>query len=129
LACDLLISNKRHRYTRDNNNEDQNNWSPEKNNYRNSCLGINLRRCLFFYFGYPLSKQLTVFDRHKDDMNNLFKKGRQILNEVLSQYEQLRVNAENEQQAMRCGAFNPRFLAKIKRSKTATTRIRTKKKR
>ena len=35
----------------------------------------------------------------------------------LSQYEKLRVNAENEYQAMSCGAFNPRFLAMIKKSK------------
>ena len=50
-------------------------------------------------------------------MINLLKKGIQILNEELAQYEQLRVNAENEYQAMSCGAFNPRLLAKIKRSK------------
>ena len=40
-----------------------------------------------------------------------------ILNGELAQHEQLRVSAENEYQAMSCGAFNPRFLAKIKRSK------------
>ena len=39
----------------------------------------------------------------------------------LSQYEQLRVNAENEYQAMSCGAFNPRFLAMIKEVKSITT--------
>jgi hypothetical protein len=50
-------------------------------------------------------------------MINLLKKGIQLLNGELAQYEQLRVNAENEYQAMSCGAFNPRFLAKIKRSK------------
>ena len=50
-------------------------------------------------------------------MINLLKKGIQILNEQLAQNEQLRANAENEYQAMSCGAFNPRFLAKIKRSK------------
>ncbi len=50
-------------------------------------------------------------------MINLLKKGIQILNEEFAQYEQLRVNAENEYQAMSCGAFNPRLLAKIKRSK------------
>ena len=50
-------------------------------------------------------------------MINLLKKIIQILNEELAQHEQLRVNAENEYQAMSCGAFNPRFLAKIKRSK------------
>ena len=41
----------------------------------------------------------------------------QILNGELTRDEQLRVNAENERQAMSCGAFNPRFSAKIKRSK------------
>ena len=50
-------------------------------------------------------------------MINFFKKGIQILNEELAQYEQLRVDAENEYLAMSCGAFNPHFLAKIKRSK------------
>ena len=50
-------------------------------------------------------------------MNNLIKKVMQIFNGELTRYEQLRVNAENEYQAMSCGAFNPRFLAKIKRSK------------
>ncbi len=50
-------------------------------------------------------------------MINLFKKGRQILNGELSQYEQLRVNADNEYLAMCRGSFNPRFLARIKRSK------------
>lgn len=44
-------------------------------------------------------------------MMNLLKKGMQILNGELAQYEQLRVNTENEDQAMSCGAFNPRFLA------------------
>ena len=50
-------------------------------------------------------------------MINLLKKGIQILNEKLAQYEKLRVNAETEYLTMSCGAFNPRFLAKIKRSK------------
>ena len=50
-------------------------------------------------------------------MINLFKKGIQILNEELARIEQLRVNAENEYLAMSCGAFNPRFLAKVKSSK------------
>ena len=50
-------------------------------------------------------------------MINLFKKGIQILNERLARHEQLRVNAENEYLAMSCGAFNPRFLSKVKRSK------------
>ena len=50
-------------------------------------------------------------------MINLLKKVIQIVNEELAQYEQLRVNAENECLAMSCGAFNLRFLAKVKRSK------------
>jgi hypothetical protein len=50
-------------------------------------------------------------------MINLFKKEIQILNEEFARYEQLRVNAENEYLAMSCGAFNPRFLAKVKRSR------------
>ena len=55
-------------------------------------------------------------------MINLLKKAIQIVNEELAQYEQLRVNAENEYQAMSCGAFNPRFLARIKRSKADNTK-------
>ena len=53
-------------------------------------------------------------------MMNLIKKGMQILSEELARYELLRVNAENEHQAMSCGAFGPRFLAKIKRSNPET---------
>jgi len=49
-------------------------------------------------------------------MINLLKKVIQIFNEELTQYEKLRVNDENEYLAMSCGAFNPRLLAKIKRS-------------
>lgn len=51
-------------------------------------------------------------------MVNLLKKGMQILKGELTQYDQLRINIENEFQAMCCGAFNPRLLAKIKRSKS-----------
>jgi hypothetical protein len=50
-------------------------------------------------------------------MVNFLKKRIKIFIEGLAQYERLRVNAENEYQAMSCGSFNPRFLAKIKRSK------------
>ena len=60
-------------------------------------------------------------------MINLLKKGIQLLNGEFAQYEQLRVNAENEYQAMSCGAFNPRFLAKIKRSKADNSTYRNKK--
>ena len=50
-------------------------------------------------------------------MINLLKNIIQIFNEKFAQYEQLRVNAENESLAMSCGSFNPRFLAMIKKSK------------
>lgn len=55
-------------------------------------------------------------------MINLLKKGIQKLNGEYAQYEQLLVSAENEYQAMCCGTFNPRLLAKIKRSKTDNKR-------
>ena len=61
-------------------------------------------------------------------MINLLKKGIQKLNGKLSQYEQLRINDENENQAMSCGALNPRFLAKIKRSKTDNNTNKSKEK-
>lgn len=51
-------------------------------------------------------------------MINILKKVTQVFNEELARNEQLRINAENECLAMSCGAFNPRFLAKLKRSKT-----------
>ena len=50
-------------------------------------------------------------------MIDFLKKKVQMLSEKFSQHEQLRVNAENEYQAMSCGSFNPRFLAMIKKSK------------
>jgi len=50
-------------------------------------------------------------------MINLLKNGLKILNGELTQHEQLLVNTENEYQAMSCGAFNPRLLARIKRCK------------
>ena len=50
-------------------------------------------------------------------MIHFLKKWVQIVSEELAQYEQLHINAENEYQAMSCGAFGPRFLARIKRSK------------
>lgn len=64
---------------------------------------------------------LTVTSVRGVIMINLLRKAIQIVNEELAQYEQLRVNAENEYQVMSCGAFNPRFLAKIKRSKADNT--------
>lgn len=50
-------------------------------------------------------------------MINILKKVTQVFNEEIARYEQLRINAENESLVMSCGAFNPRFLAKLKRSK------------
>jgi len=50
-------------------------------------------------------------------MKNLLKKVMQVLSVELTRYEQLRVNDENEYLVMTCGAFSPRFLAQIKRSK------------
>ena len=55
-------------------------------------------------------------------MINFLKKRIQMLNRKFAQYKQLRVNAENEYLAMSCGSFNPRFLAKIKRSKADNKR-------
>ena len=55
-------------------------------------------------------------------MINLLKKGIQILNGEHVQYEQLRVSDDYEYQAMCCGTFNPRLLAKIKRSKADNKR-------
>jgi hypothetical protein len=55
-------------------------------------------------------------------MISLLKKGMQILKGEYAQCEQLRVSAEYEYQAMCCGAFNPRLLARIKRSKADNKR-------
>ena len=71
-----------------------------------------------FFVGYLFAQVTLQINKGYDlAMNNLIKKVMQIFNGELTRYEQLRVNAENEYQAMSCGAFNPRFLAKIKRSK------------
>ncbi len=48
-------------------------------------------------------------------MINLLKKVVQLLNGEHAHYERLRVSAEYEYQAMCCGTFNPRLLAKIKK--------------
>ena len=51
-------------------------------------------------------------------MFRLFKIGMQRLNETVGQYRRIGgASPEDEDLAMSCGAFNPRFLAKIKRSK------------
>jgi hypothetical protein len=50
-------------------------------------------------------------------MITLLKKVNRALIEGFAQYQQFRDNAENEYQAMSCGAFNPQFLAKIRRCK------------
>ena len=39
------------------------------------------------------------------------------VNVQYARYQQFRINIENENMAMSCGTYNPRFLAKIKRSK------------
>jgi len=54
-------------------------------------------------------------------MITLFKNGMQRLNTALTYYRQLGASTEDEDMAMNCGAFNPRFLAKIKRSKEVKT--------
>jgi len=48
-----------------------------------------------------------------------------MLNDTLTPQEQSQVNAEYEFQAMSCGAFNPRFLAMIKRCKADYIRNKT----
>lgn len=45
-----------------------------------------------------------------------------MIYELLAQYEQFRINAENEFQAMSSGALNPRFLAKIKKTRVDNKR-------
>ena len=52
-----------------------------------------------------------------------------MLNDTLDQNEQGLVNAEYELQVMNCGAFNPRFLAMIKRCKDDYRRNKTAKNR
>ncbi len=56
-------------------------------------------------------------------MIGLLKKGMQILDKGFAQYEQLRINDENEYQAMSCGALNPRFLARIKRTEVDNSSV------
>lgn len=53
-------------------------------------------------------------------MINILKKIVQKNIGEFSQCEQLCIDRENEYLVMSCGAFNPRFLAKIKRSKAGT---------
>jgi hypothetical protein len=55
-------------------------------------------------------------------MIQFLKKRAGKLSEKFAQYKQLRIDAENEDQAMSCGSFNPRFLAEIKRSKSFSSR-------
>jgi len=61
-------------------------------------------------------------------MINSLKTGLQMINELLAKYEQFRTNAENEFQVMSCGAFNPRLLARIKRSKVEKNKEKNKEK-
>ena len=74
------------------------------------------------------SSILTVTNLGVVTMINLLQKALQKVNQELAQYQQLRVNAENEYLAMSCGAFNPRFLAEIKRSKADNNRNKNKEK-
>lgn len=60
---------------------------------------------------------LTAINSRIITMINFLKKGVQIVNEELAQYEQLHINTENEYQAMSCGALNPKLLANIKKIK------------
>ena len=62
---------------------------------------------------FRILRQMISFD--------FFIKGMRILNNESDQHQLLSGNDENEYQAMSCGAFNPRFLAKIKRSKADST--------
>ena len=55
-------------------------------------------------------------------MMHLVKSAIQMIYELLAQYEQFRINAENEFQAMSSGALNPRFLAKIKKTRVDNKR-------
>ena len=50
-------------------------------------------------------------------MIKLLKNGIQRMHEAFGLYRRSGVNAEDEELAMSCGAFNPRFLAKIKKTK------------
>lgn len=55
-------------------------------------------------------------------MMHLVKSAVHMIYELLAQYEQFRINAENEFQAMSSGALNPRFLAKIKKTRVDNNR-------
>ena len=55
-------------------------------------------------------------------MINFLQKIMQIVNRHIADYQQLRANSENENLALSCGTFNPKFLAKIKRSQADNNR-------
>ena len=55
-------------------------------------------------------------------MINILKKKIQLLSSESIQKDQLQINAENEFLALSCGAFSPKFLAKVKRCKADITR-------
>ena len=40
-----------------------------------------------------------------------------VIHVQYARYQLFRMNIENENMAMSCGTYNPRFLAKIKRSR------------
>jgi hypothetical protein len=73
------------------------------------------------FLGISFRSWLSVFqvDWVSPAMISLLKSGMRRLNQALAHYRQFGASAEDEDLAMNCGTFNPRFLAKIKRSKEA----------
>jgi hypothetical protein len=63
---------------------------------------------------------LTVTKTRVETMKNLLKIVKQIFDDEIARYQQVRLNDENEYLAMSCGAFSPRFLAKIKRTRAVS---------
>ena len=96
--------------------------SSGKYRYGVSCLGTYRRCCVVIYHGFLLIE--TFYQRYgnRTTMMHLVKSGIQMIYELLAQYEQFRINAENEFQAMSSGALNPRFLAKIKKTRVDNKR-------
>jgi hypothetical protein len=72
-------------------------------------LGICLRYRLSGFQVYRISRAMIRF----------LKNAIQRCQAAFVQYRQFGMNTEGEDLAMSCGAFNPRFLAKIKRSKAS----------
>ncbi len=72
--------------------------------------------CLAFVL-IPAVERVITMHNNNLPVFDFFIKGMRILNNESDQHQLLSGNAENEYQAMSCGAFNPRFLAMVKRSK------------